>query len=157
MNSQQPVLQISGITKHYGGVKALTDAHFTLNPGEHAAIVTILNDSFLEDLGSTNGTTVNGHPIKKHFLQNNDVVEIGKYKLKYINERASQAAGADFEKTMVLRPQAAGVVQVGEAIHALDQNTQQNAALVEETMAAAGALRQQADALQDEIGNFRVA
>jgi ABC-type sugar transport system ATPase subunit len=39
MNSQQPVLQISGITKHYGGVKALTDAHFSLKPGEHAAIV----------------------------------------------------------------------------------------------------------------------
>lgn len=72
--------------------------------GEHAAIVTILNDSFLEDLGSTNGTTVNGHPIKKHFLQNSDVVEIGKYKLKYINEKASQAAPGDFEKTMVLRP-----------------------------------------------------
>jgi pSer/pThr/pTyr-binding forkhead associated (FHA) protein len=72
--------------------------------GEHAAIVTILNDSFLEDLGSTNGTTVNGHPIKKHFLQNSDVVEIGKYKLKYINEKASQSAPGDFEKTMVLRP-----------------------------------------------------
>src|SRR5437773_8289002 len=42
--------------------------------GEHAVIVTILNDSFLEDLGSTNGTVVNGNPIKKHFLQNNDVV-----------------------------------------------------------------------------------
>lgn len=72
--------------------------------GEHAAIVTILNDSFLEDLGSTNGTTVNGHPIKKHFLQNNDVVEIGKYKLKYINEKATQSSAGDFEKTMVLRP-----------------------------------------------------
>ena len=45
--------------------------------GEHALIVTILNDSFLEDLGSTNGTLVNGNPIKKHILQNNDVVEIG--------------------------------------------------------------------------------
>jgi len=77
--------------------------------GEHAAIVTILNDSFLEDLGSTNGTTVNGHPIKKHFLQNNDVVEIGKYKLKYINEKASQVASADFEKTMIMRPPAAAV------------------------------------------------
>lgn len=79
--------------------------------GEHAAIVTILNDSFLEDLGSTNGTTVNGHPIKKHFLQNNDVVEIGKYKLKYINERASQSTAADFEKTMVLRPSPVSVAQ----------------------------------------------
>ena len=37
--------------------------------GEHALIVTILNDSFLEDLGSTNGTLVNGVPIKKHILQ----------------------------------------------------------------------------------------
>ena len=79
--------------------------------GEHAAIVTILNDSFLEDLGSTNGTTVNGHPIKKHFLQNNDVVEIGKYKVKYINEKASQTSAADFEKTMVLRPQQVAAAQ----------------------------------------------
>jgi hypothetical protein len=72
--------------------------------GEHAVIVTILNDSFLEDLGSTNGTLVNGQPIKKHFLQNNDVVELGKYKLKYVNEQPARAAPADFEKTMVIRP-----------------------------------------------------
>ena len=73
--------------------------------GEHAVIVTILNDSFLEDLGSTNGTLVNGQPVKKHFLQNNDVVELGKYKLKYMAEAtAGQAKAADFEKTMVLRP-----------------------------------------------------
>ena len=74
--------------------------------GEHAVIVTILNDSFLEDLGSTNGTVVNGNPIKKHFLQNNDVIELGKYKLKFIGEATPAATGdkADFEKTMVLRP-----------------------------------------------------
>jgi predicted component of type VI protein secretion system len=73
--------------------------------GEHAVIVTILQDSFLEDLGSTNGTVVNGQPIKKHFLQNSDIVELGKYKLKYVNEAvAGQAKAADFEKTMVLRP-----------------------------------------------------
>jgi len=72
--------------------------------GEHAMIMTILNDSFLEDLGSTNGTLVNGQPIKKHFLQNNDVVELGKYKLKYVTEAAvAQTSPADFEKTMVLR------------------------------------------------------
>jgi len=76
--------------------------------GEHAVIVTILNDSFLEDLGSTNGTVVNGNPIKKHFLQNNDVVELGKYKLKFVGEAAAAvgAEKADFEKTMVLRPAA---------------------------------------------------
>src|SRR5205809_138538 len=60
--------------------------------GEHAVIVTILNDSFLEDLGSTNGTMVNGNAIKKHFLQNNDVVELGKYKLKFVGEAAPAAA-----------------------------------------------------------------
>src|SRR5215470_18939664 len=76
--------------------------------GEHAMIMTILNDSFLEDLGSTNGTLVNGNPVKKHFLQNNDVIELGKYKLKFVQEQAAQpqAAAADFEKTMVLRPSA---------------------------------------------------
>jgi len=69
--------------------------------GEHAAIITILNDSFIEDLGSTNGTMVNGKPIKKHFLQNNDVVEIGKHKLKYFNDAPAATGAADFEKTMI--------------------------------------------------------
>ena len=75
--------------------------------GEHACIVTILNDSFLEDLGSTNGTLVNGNPIKKHILQNNDVVEIGKYKMKYVVEVAAAGHGApdDFERTMVMKSQ----------------------------------------------------
>ncbi|HEX5363648.1 MAG TPA: FHA domain-containing protein, partial [Gallionella sp.] len=71
--------------------------------GEHAAIITILHDSFLEDLDSTNGVEVNGVAVKKHFLQNNDLIEIGKYKLKYINDQLSQTNAADFEKTMVLR------------------------------------------------------
>jgi len=76
--------------------------------GEHAVIVTIMSDSFLEDLGSTNGTIVNGNPVKKHFLQNNDVIELGKYKLKFLAEPGVQAtaSAADFEKTMVLRPSA---------------------------------------------------
>lgn len=72
--------------------------------GEHAVIVTILNDSFLEDLNSTNGTYVNGQSVKKHFLQNSDVVELGKYRLKYVNEVPQQTPAADFEKTMILRP-----------------------------------------------------
>ena len=71
--------------------------------GEHASVVTILHDSFLEDLNSTNGLEVNGTPAKKHFLKNNDLIEIGKYKLKYISDQVSQTNSADFEKTMVLR------------------------------------------------------
>jgi pSer/pThr/pTyr-binding forkhead associated (FHA) protein len=76
--------------------------------GEHAMIMTILNDSFLEDLGSTNGTMVNGQPVKKHFLQSEDVVEIGKYKLKYVNDQAGKMTQQEFEKTMVLRAPARG-------------------------------------------------
>jgi len=54
------------------------------------------------------------------------------------------------------RQQADSIGEVGYAIQALDQNTQQNAALVKQTHAAADALTSQADALQDEIANFRV-
>ena len=54
--------------------------------GEHAIIITMGNDSFLEDLDSTNGTMVNQKLIKKHVLQNNDVIEFGKYQLKYLSD-----------------------------------------------------------------------
>ncbi len=70
--------------------------------GQHCAIITILNDSFLEDLDSTNGTFVNGKLVKKHALKNGDVVSIGKHELKYVNDEASKEE--DFQKTMVIRP-----------------------------------------------------
>lgn len=70
--------------------------------GAHAAIITILNDSFLEDLGSTNGTFVNDKKIKKHALQHGDIVKIGKHELKYVSDVAP--AQDDFEKTMIMRP-----------------------------------------------------
>ncbi len=70
---------------------------------EHAAVITILSDSFMEDLGSTNGTLVNGQMVKKHFLQNGDVIELGKHRLKYLNDTPSATTAEDFEKTMVMR------------------------------------------------------
>ena len=51
--------------------------------GEHAVVVTILADSFLEDLNSTNGTLVNGSPIAKHFLRDRDQIDIGRHRLVY--------------------------------------------------------------------------
>lgn len=68
--------------------------------GEHAVLQLTGNDVYLEDLNSTNGTYVNGKAVKKQLLQNNDTVEIGKYKIKFINE----APGATFEKTMIMKP-----------------------------------------------------
>ena len=94
--------------------------------GEHAIIMTILNDSFLEDLGSTNGTLVNGQPVKKHFLQNNDVVEIGKYKLKFVNEAPATMSQVEFEKTMVLRAPVAGTKAEAKAEANAPTDTQNN-------------------------------
>src|SRR3954454_19892076 len=67
--------------------------------GEHAVLQMTGNEVHLEDLNSTNGTYVNGKAVKKQLLQNSDTVEIGKYKIKYINE----VAGPTFEKTMILK------------------------------------------------------
>ncbi|HEX5538779.1 MAG TPA: FHA domain-containing protein [Methylophilaceae bacterium] len=54
--------------------------------GEHAIVVTIGKDSFVEDLGSTNGTRVNGKAIKRHMLRHDDVIRLGKCQLKYVND-----------------------------------------------------------------------
>lgn len=51
--------------------------------GEHARVTTILGDAFLEDLDSTNGTCVNGKPVSRCALADGDVVELGKYRLKF--------------------------------------------------------------------------
>jgi len=58
--------------------------------GEHAAVVTILDDSFLEDLGSTNGTLVNGKPITKHFLRDRDEIDIGREILVYLADDSAK-------------------------------------------------------------------
>src|SRR5690606_36348743 len=52
--------------------------------GHHAVITCIANDAFLEDRNSTNGTYLNGQPVKKNVLRNSDVIELGKYKIKFI-------------------------------------------------------------------------
>lgn len=62
--------------------------------GEHGVIVTILDDSFLEDLHSTNGTFVNGHRIGKHFLQHHDVIKMAKFELRFIADGIRPLAAA---------------------------------------------------------------
>ena len=68
--------------------------------GEHAVFQMTGNDVFIEDLNSTNGTYVNGKAAKKQQLANGDTVEVGKYKIKFVSEVASDG----FEKTMMVRP-----------------------------------------------------
>jgi hypothetical protein len=69
--------------------------------GEHAVIVAILNDAFLEDLNSTNGTYVNGQSIKKHVLKDNDVVELGKYRIKFLKDAVDVGVTSSFGKESV--------------------------------------------------------
>jgi pSer/pThr/pTyr-binding forkhead associated (FHA) protein len=69
--------------------------------GYHAKLLTIFEDSFLEDLNSTNGTLVNGNNIEKHALRNGDIITIGKHELRFINEQVKDES--DFEKTVFIR------------------------------------------------------
>ena len=70
--------------------------------GHHSLIINILNDSFLEDLNSTNGTYVNGKLIKKHALQHSDVITIGHHQLRFSDEQSNETEQDEFEKTMVI-------------------------------------------------------
>ena len=73
--------------------------------GHHSLVINILNDSFLEDLNSTNGTYVNGKLIRKHALAHGDVITIGHHQLRFIDDGADSSQD-EFERTMVIAPSA---------------------------------------------------
>jgi len=82
--------------------------------GHHALIINILNDSFLEDLNSTNGTYVNGKIIKKHALQHGDVLTVGHHSLRFVESESDEPAD-EFEKTMVIGPRDAARLSIPAA------------------------------------------
>jgi pSer/pThr/pTyr-binding forkhead associated (FHA) protein len=88
--------------------------------GHHSLLINILNDSFLEDLNSTNGTYVNGKLIKKHALQHGDVITVGHHQLRYVDDQAQQAPEDEFEKTMVIQPSGQMEKQVAQAARVAD-------------------------------------
>jgi pSer/pThr/pTyr-binding forkhead associated (FHA) protein len=85
--------------------------------GHHALIINILNDSFLEDLNSTNGTYVNGKIIKKHAMQHGDVITVGHHSLRFIDGEADEPAD-EFERTMVIGAADAAKLRMPPAVHA---------------------------------------
>ena len=88
--------------------------------GHHSLIINILNDSFLEDLNSTNGTYVNGKLIKKHALQHGDVITGGHHQLRFVEDDEQQD---EFEKTMVIQPSARPVEKLRTVVgqsHVID-------------------------------------
>jgi pSer/pThr/pTyr-binding forkhead associated (FHA) protein len=82
--------------------------------GHHALVINILNDSFLEDLNSTNGTYVNGKLIKKHALQHGDVITVGHHALRFVDSETEESQD-EFEKTMVISPRDAASLVAGSA------------------------------------------
>src|ERR1700748_1352562 len=86
--------------------------------GHHSLIINILNDSFLEDLNSTNGTYVNGKLIKKHALQHGDVVTVGHHQLRFVEDDEAQD---EFEKTMVIQPSSRPVEKIRAASEAAEK------------------------------------
>jgi len=85
--------------------------------GHHALMINILNDSFLEDLNSTNGTYVNGKIIKKHALQHGDSITVGHHTLRFVESEAEEPAD-EFEKTMVISPRDAARMRMPAAVTA---------------------------------------
>jgi pSer/pThr/pTyr-binding forkhead associated (FHA) protein len=89
--------------------------------GHHSLIINILNDSFLEDLNSTNGTYVNGKLIKKHALQHGDVITIGHHQLRFSDQQEEpQTEQDEFEKTMVIPAGQQNAEQLAAAEKAAD-------------------------------------
>src|ERR1700727_1296105 len=89
--------------------------------GHHSLIINILNDSFLEDLNSTNGTYVNGKLIKKHAMQHGDVITVGHHQLRFVDSHDGDVEQDEFEKTMVITPSSQGEDRIRRVGAAVDQ------------------------------------
>lgn len=66
----------------------------------HAQVEVIGNDHILLDLGSANGTYVNGERISRHLLRHGDVVEVSEFKIRYVDHRTVVSSEGD--RTMVI-------------------------------------------------------
>jgi general secretion pathway protein A len=54
----------------------------------HCQVITKQNSCVIEDLNSTNGIYVNSNRVRRHYLNDGDVVLVGKHELIYVDERA---------------------------------------------------------------------
>ena len=88
------------------GRKSSNDIHLDnlAISGEHAVVIKQGDDFFVEDLNSTNGTRINNALAKKQKLNNEDVIELGRFSLTFLEQEAG--ASAAFEKTIMVHPSA---------------------------------------------------
>ena len=88
--------------------------------------------------------------------QGSDLVDKAGATMEEIVTAISRVTDIMGEISAASREQSQGVAQVGEAVTQMDQATQQNAALVEESAAAADVLQRQARALVDSVAIFQL-
>ena len=60
--------------------------------GEHAVIHMADDGVEIEDVGSTNGTYVNAKAVTRQELRNGDIIEVGKYKIRFLQEAGREVA-----------------------------------------------------------------
>lgn len=111
--------------------------------GRHARIVTIAGSSFLEDLGSTNGTLLNGARVTKHPLADGDEVVIGKHVLRFRSGDAAaepaEETGPSFAETIVIGPDETAALRQAATATAFTPNAAEGAAASAAGAAASGA------------------
>ena len=69
--------------------------------GRHALVSEVGGRVYVEDLGSTNGTLVNGKPVRKQFLKHGDVIQVGAHQLAYFDPQV------EYQETMFIKAEMA--------------------------------------------------
>ena len=75
---------------------------------QHAQLVRVFSDYYVEDLGSTNGTYLNDRPVTKHMLKHGDLLRIGNFSLRLlVQEPGKEPVNEkdEMEKTVLIQPQ----------------------------------------------------
>ncbi|HSY06552.1 MAG TPA: AAA family ATPase [Steroidobacteraceae bacterium] len=81
----------------------------------HCQVITTLHSCVIEDLNSTNGIYVKSNRVRRHYLNDGDVVLVGKHELIYVDERASRTRRAFSDTVPGVQPAAEAAASVGVA------------------------------------------
>jgi len=124
--------------------------------GHHSLVINILNDSFLEDLSSTNGTYVNGKLIKKHALQHGDVITVGHHQLRFVETVAEEEEQEEdeFASTMIIDTSQGALQKQAQKMAAEAAASQEHAAAAVATPPPPAAQRLENAKMQVMNGKF---
>ncbi len=108
--------------------------------GRHSLVTKVSENIFIDDLGSTNGTLLNGARIAKSKLHHSDVIQVGNYQFTFFSHEEE-----DYEPTMFLRAE----IEETKIINSKQKPTPEN------TGAKLGAVKVLSGPLKDKILELR--